>query len=371
MANYIKTNIYINNDLVFSEEHPRHGWTQHQVALLKYQVALQKCGYALNTCWFEELNEGGWISYERADEVELEEDVKKIQYKDDFNNDNFLNHYIKSIKNYKPSSLTVYEWIKPLSIFGIKLNSNKLTSDYLGELQEFDHIPSVPEIKSVLFDDEKWPSLEQSLTCLDIPNSLHLPLSSNNSSSNWVINFYYLNDIFWTTKNSHYPQIQYTSCEREAQRVRFILDKFSTYSITEYGCYIDPANITIEAASKNGPVYRKLSSFDPVMMDNDTVSNMKLIANWLVDAQTGYHAVKGHTQNFNFLKCLGFEYDEKNLKLSHELVGEIKAFSLTDEVVCPDIKAAIWERAEFRNALNTLCITNPMHLPCSVYEGVF
>jgi hypothetical protein len=370
MANYTKTNIYINNDLVFSEEHPRHGWTQHQVALLKYQVALQRCGYALNTCWFEELNEGGWISYERADEVELEEDVKEVQYKDDFINDGFLNHYIKSIKNYKPTSLTVYEWIKPLSIFGIKLNSYILVSDCLGELQVFDHIPSVPEIKSVLYDYEKWPSLEQSLTCLDIPNSLHLPLSSNNSSSNWVINFYYLNDIFWSTKNSHYPQIQYTSCEKEAQRVRFILDKFSTY-LTEHCCYIDPANITLEAASKNGPVYRKLSSFDPVMMDDDTVSNMRIIANWLVDAQTGYNAETDHTQNFDFLKCLGFEYDEKNLKLSHELVGEIKTFSPTDEVVYPDIKAAIWERDEFRNALNTLCITNPLHLPCSVYEGVF
>ena len=140
---------------------------------------------------------------------------------------------------------------------------------------------------------------------------------------------------------------------------------------TVYSCYIDPANITIEAASKNGPVYRKLSSFDPVKMDGDTVSNMKFIANWLVDEQTDYHAVRGHTQNFDFLKCLGFKYDEKNLKLSHELVGEIKTFSPTDEVVYPDIKAAIWEREEFRDALNTICITNPLHLPWSVYEGIF
>lgn len=365
MANYIKTNIYINNDLVFSEEHPRHGWTQQQVALLEYQVALQKCGYALNTCWFEELNEGGWITYMRADEVELEEDIKKIQYNGDFNDD-FLNHYIKSIKNYKPSSLTIYEWIKPLSIFGIKLDSNKLTSDYLGKLQEFDHIPSVPEIKSVLYDHQKRPLLEQSLMCLDIPNSLHLPLSFSDraSTSKWVINFYYLDEIIWTTKGSEYPLTQ-SSYKAEAEWVKYILEEKGKHGV------VYPGYVTLEIVTKKGPIYRKLDSFQSKLSKNG--EGQEKISCWFEDIVNNYYeeVTVSLEDVVKSLKCLGFIFNSDTLKLSHSSVGEIKAFSPTEQVVYPDIKAAIWEREEFKNALNTICITNPLHLPWSVYEGVF
>lgn len=368
MSNYVKPNVYIGNDLVWSEKHPRHGWSDR--TLFKHQLALQECGHNLHDCYFEILNEGGWITYMRADS----ESIPDFSDEDDIK-DSFYDSYVSEIKKYKPSGLTVEDWVKTLSPFGIKLEKGKdsfyfLSSEYSSDSNKwaiYEENPTVPDIKSIMFDPEN--KMSEALMFLDIPNSLHPPLSgeANSPSPNWVINIYYLNNCVWSTKNCEYPHIAST-WEEEAQGIRYIIENCCDQSWIAHW-------IMLEIVTKDGPIYRNLDSFEAKILNNDRDDN-KIVSkfneipeeSWSYDDEDDCKTILHQLGNLGFAFCSGV--------LSHKKVGLIKDFgdkSFDDfyEITLTEIKAAIWGKKELREALNSICITNPLHLPWSSYEGIF